>query len=73
MKLLYVLRRFIRIFRLHCYIIIIIIIIIINIISWSQSQQMHILVLQSATRIKLQPNHTETPTHVEPRTIRPMW
>ena len=21
----------------------------------------------------LQPNHTETPTHIEPRTIRPMW
>jgi len=20
-----------------------------------------------------QPNHTETPTHIEPRTIRPMW
>jgi len=26
-----------------------------------------------ATRIPLQPNHTETPTHIEPRTIRPMW
>jgi len=21
----------------------------------------------------LQPNHTETPTRIEPRTIRPMW
>jgi len=30
-------------------------------------------VLQPATWIPLQPNHTETPTHVEPRTIRPMW
>ena len=29
--------------------------------------------LQFATRIPLQPNHTETPTHIEPRTIRPMW
>jgi len=26
-----------------------------------------------AQRIPLQPNHTETPTHIEPRTIRPMW
>jgi len=26
-----------------------------------------------ATRIPLQPNHTKTPTHIEPRTIRPMW
>ena len=24
-------------------------------------------------RIPLQPNHTESPTHIEPRTIRPMW
>jgi len=31
------------------------------------------LKLQPATRIPLQPNHTETPTHIEPRTIRPMW
>ena len=30
-------------------------------------------VLQPATRIPLKPNHTETPTHMEPRTIRPMW
>jgi len=29
--------------------------------------------LQPATRIPLQPNHTETPIHIEPRTIRPMW
>jgi len=28
--------------------------------------------LKPATRIPLQPNHTETPTHIEPRTIRPM-
>jgi len=28
---------------------------------------------QPATRIPLQSNHTETPTHIEPRTIRPMW
>jgi len=28
---------------------------------------------QPATRIPPQPNHTETPTHIEPRTIRPMW
>jgi len=26
-------------------------------------------VLQPATRIPLQPNHTETPTHIEARTI----
>ena len=26
--------------------------------------------LQPATRIPLQPNHTETPTHIEARTIR---
>ena len=31
------------------------------------------LVLQPATWIPLQPNHTESPTHIEPRTIRPMW
>ena len=31
------------------------------------------VVLQPATRIPLQPNHTETPTHIEPRTIQPMW
>ena len=29
--------------------------------------------LQPPTRIPLQPNHTESPTHVEPRTIRQMW
>ena len=29
--------------------------------------------LQPATRIPLQPNHTETPTHIEQRTIRLMW
>ena len=28
--------------------------------------------LKPATRIPLQPNHTESPTHIEPRTIRPM-
>jgi len=28
---------------------------------------------QPTTRIPLQPNHTETPTHIKPRTIRPMW
>jgi len=28
--------------------------------------------LKPATRKPLQPNHTETPTHIEPRTIRPM-
>ena len=31
------------------------------------------VVLQPTTRIPLQTNHTETPTHIEPRTIRPMW
>jgi len=31
------------------------------------------VVLQPATRIALQPNHTESPTHIEPRTIRPLW
>jgi len=31
------------------------------------------VVLQPATQISLQPNHTETPTNIEPRTIRPMW
>jgi len=29
--------------------------------------------LKPATWIPLQPNHTETPTHIEPKTIRPMW
>ena len=29
--------------------------------------------LKPATRVPLQHNHTETPTHIEPRTIRPMW
>jgi len=28
--------------------------------------------LKPATRIPLQANHTKTPTHIEPRTIRPM-
>ena len=32
-----------------------------------------LFMLQPATRIPLQPNHTETPTHIERRTIRPMW
>jgi len=31
------------------------------------------VLLQPATLIPLQPNHTETPTHIEPRTIRSMW
>ena len=30
-------------------------------------------VLQPATRIPLQTSHTETPTHIEPRTTRPIW
>jgi len=29
--------------------------------------------LQPATRIPPQTSHTETPTHIETRTIRPMW
>jgi len=29
--------------------------------------------LKPATRIPLQTNHTKTPTHIEPRKIRPMW
>ena len=29
--------------------------------------------LQSAKQTQPQPNHTETPTHIEPRTTRPMW
>ena len=29
--------------------------------------------LKPATRIPLQPNHTEIPTHIERGTIRPMW
>ena len=29
--------------------------------------------LKPATRIPFQPNHTETPTHIESRTTRPMW
>ena len=32
-----------------------------------------VLQAQPATRIPLQSNHTETPTHIEPRKIRPMW
>ena len=32
-----------------------------------------LMILLPATRIPLQPNHTETRTHIEPRTIRPMW
>ena len=27
----------------------------------------------ACNNIPLQPNHTETPTHIEPRTIPPMW
>ena len=30
-------------------------------------------VKKPATRIPIQPTHTETPTRIEPRTIRPMW
>jgi hypothetical protein len=29
--------------------------------------------LQPATQTPPQPDHTETPTHMDPRTIRPMW
>jgi len=28
---------------------------------------------EACNRIPLQPNHTETPTHIETITIRPMW
>jgi len=28
---------------------------------------------QPATRTPLQPNHTETPTHIEPRIVQPIW
>ena len=31
------------------------------------------LVVLFLVQIPLQPNHTKTPTHIEPRTIRPMW
>ena len=36
-------------------------------------QELATILLKPATRIPLQPNHTETPTYIEPRTIRPMW
>jgi len=39
----------------------------VGVVCWSTT------VLQSATRIPLQNNYTETPTHLEPRTTRPMW
>jgi len=39
--------------------------------GWSFS--LLVSMLQPATRIPLRPNHTETPTHIKPRTIRPMW
>jgi len=44
--------------------------------SWHQTTKLRAspcCKLQPATRIPLQPNHTETPTHIEPRTIRPIW
>jgi len=43
--------------------------VILYLLSVSQSEAQ----LQPATRIPLQTNHTETPTHIEPRTIQPMW
>jgi len=38
-----------------------------------QNSRKLLMILQPATQIPLQHNHTETPTHIEPRTIRPMW
>jgi len=44
---------------------------LVGVVSMLQAEAQ--VVLQPATRIPLQPNHTKTPTHVKPRTIRPMW
>jgi len=45
-----------------------------NTLSWkSHIDKTGQVVLQPATQIPLLPNHTETPTHIEPITIRPMW
>jgi len=41
-------------------------------LEWYPCCRLKQVVLQPATRIPLQPNHTETPTHIEPRTIRRM-
>ena len=41
--------------------------------STEQSQAPDDGYIKPETRIPLQPNHTETPTHIEPRKIRPMW
>ena len=41
--------------------------------STAQSQAPDDRYIKPAKRIPLQPNHTETPSHIEPRTIRPMW
>jgi len=40
---------------------------------WLGWNGIRVAVLQPATRIPLQPNQTETATHIEPRTMRPMW
>jgi len=37
--------------------------------SWFDAGEAQQFVLQPATRIPLQPNNTEIPTHMEPRTI----
>ena len=40
--------------------------------SWLEAEA-QLVAPQPATLIPLQPNHTKSPTHIEPRTIRPMW
>ena len=42
-------------------------------LGWSGVEWYLCCRLKPATQIPLQPNHTETPTHIEPRTIRPLW
>jgi len=44
----------------------------VGVVSVLQAEAQQV-VLQPATQIPLQPKYTETPTHIEPRTILPMW
>jgi len=39
----------------------------------ARALQSELKLLKPATLIPPQPNHTETSTHIETRTIRPMW
>ena len=59
----------IRSLRLFCWITTLVILFLVRCVFEFRCEAQ----LQPATQIQLQPNHTETPTHIELRTIRPMW